>query len=326
MSQDDPRARHIRRYIRRAEKRLYERWPLLAHRNAIGAGLCVLSAAGMVLLGWLYWRGEIPAVVCILGNAFLASILHELEHDLIHVLYFTRKSLAHNAMMFTVWLFRGNVPHGWYRRGIHFHHHEVSGSVTDVEERVLGLGTRWGLKRLLVSPDAFLTFLFNARQLEREIPDFRARHMALATFPLYPIFLAVLGGFLGYHALTVAGVPAPALLAAAYPWLEVLAVAWVFPNLIRQASLQIVTSNVHYYGDVHTIHEQTQMLRPFYLWPLQLFCFNFGTTHCFHHYVVDQPFYIRQLISPAVVPYLRRAGVRENDTGTFLRANRFETA
>jgi len=66
-------------------------------------------------------------------------------------------------------------------------------------------------------------------------------------------------------------------------------VAWVFPNYLRQAALQIVSSNVHYYEDVRGVREETQVLRPFFFWSLQVFCFNFGTTHSFHHSSWSRP-------------------------------------
>jgi len=301
-------AGRIRAHIRRAEAGLVERFPVLVHQDGIGASLCVASMAGMVTLGWLYALGYVPALVCVLGNALFASVLHEIEHDLIHKLYFPRSRLPHNAMMFFVWLFRGNVPHGWYRRAIHFHHHQASGTASDIEERLLGLGMPWGFRRWLVALDPSAAYLLNARRLEREVPGFSRWALVRASLPIYPLFLFVLAGFWFV------------------PSLKVLAVAWVFPNVIRQACLQIITSNVHYYGDVHDVTEETQILRPFYLWPLQLFCFNFGTTHGFHHYVVDQPFYIRQMIAPQVLPCLRALGMRESDTGTFVRANRFTQA
>jgi hypothetical protein len=53
---------------------------------------------------------------------------------------------------------------------------------------------------------------------------------------------------------------------------------------------------------------------------------NFGTTHSFHHYVVEQPFYVRRLISRWVLPALAKYGQRFNDVGTFLRGNRFRVA
>jgi hypothetical protein len=309
------RDRRIRRWIRRGEARLVARHPALAHRDALGALSFLVSIAGMVALGWLYVRGSAPAAVVILGNAFFASILHEIEHDLIHFLYFRGRPLAHNLMMLGVWVFRGNVVHGWYRRGIHLNHHRASGRATDVEERLLGLGQPLGPRRLLVMVDGAMAFLLNAGTLEKEIPGFRRRSLALAALPVYPIFAAVLVLWLGGH---VVGAPVPAAV-------EVLAVAWVLPNYLRQASLQIVSSNVHYYEDVNAVSEETQVLRPLFLWPLQLFCFNFGTTHSFHHYVVEQPFYVRQLIAPSVLPALAKYGQRFNDVGTFLRANRYRT-
>lgn len=323
---EDEKARRIRRWIRRGEKRLVTRAPVLGHHDAIGAVLVGISVGGMVALGGLYWADRIPAWACILGNAFFASVLHEIEHDLIHFLYFKKRRYIHDVMMFVVWAFRGNVPHGWYRRAIHFHHHAASGTETDVEERLLGLGTPWGFRRLLASVDGLMAFLFHARQLEAEIPGFRRRDLAFASLPFYPIFLLVLVSFGIYHAEVALGIEPTVAMRMAYPVIGVLAVAWVFPNYLRQAALQIVSSNVHYYEDARNIHEETQVLRPFYLWPLQLFCFNFGTTHSFHHYVVEQPFYIRQLIAPWVLPYLRKHDIRENDTGTFWRANRFRLA
>jgi hypothetical protein len=39
--------------------------------------------------------------------------------------------------------------------------------------------------------------------------------------------------------------------------------------------------------------QQTQVLNPWWMLPFQLFCFNFGSTHAIHHFVVRDPFYIR---------------------------------
>ena len=321
------RSRRIRRWIRRGESRLLKRHAFLKHSDAIGGGLALLSASGMVGLGGLYATGHVSAWVCFLGNAFLASILHEIEHDSIHYLYFKTRPWLLDALLLLCWAFRGNVIHGWYRRAIHFHHHRASGTSTDVEERLLGLGQPWGLRRLLGTVDGAMAFLLHARTLEREVPGFRRRELALASLPFYPLFAFVLVSFLVYHALAlVPGYEPSAWLASVLPGVNVLAVAWVFPNYLRQAALQVVSSNVHYYEDVRSIGEETQVLRPLFLWPLQLFCFNFGTTHSFHHYVVEQPFYLRQLLSPWVLPALRKYGVRFNDVGTFFRANRFREA
>ncbi len=258
---ESERARRVRRWIRRGEKRLRARHPVLNHPDAIAAVSTVIPVAGMVGLGWLYALGHVSAMVCILGNAFLASILHEIEHDLIHHLYFQARPVARNLALLLAWAFRGNVVHGWYRRRIHLHHHKASGTLTDVEERLLGLGQPWGPRRILVMVDGAMAFLLNARVLQDEAPGFRRRELALASVPVYPVFAFVLLSFLAAQGLRlfVPGyVPSP-LFAALYPTIDVLAVSWVFPNYLRQAALQIVSSNVHYYGDVDAVHTETQI-------------------------------------------------------------------
>jgi fatty acid desaturase len=324
LNDDGSRAEKVRRSIRDEERRILDLLPWLRHRDAIGALLLGVCASWMVALGVLYALGKVPWYVCLFGNAFLASVLHEIEHDLIHFLYFRHRPRVHDAMMLVVWLFRGNVVHGWYRRKLHFQHHRASGHETDVEERLLGLGMPWGVRRLGVTVDGALAFLLSARPLGREVEGFRARELALAAVPVYPVFALVLLSFALHRGLEwlVPGYAPGPWGARALPVVDVLAVAWVLPNYLRQASLSLVSSSVHYYGDVRTVDDETQVLRPFYLWPLQLFCFNFGTTHLLHHYVVDQPFYLRQLVAPAVLPRLRDAGLRFNDLGTFRRANR----
>jgi hypothetical protein len=62
---------------------------------------------------------------------------------------------------------------------------------------------------------------------------------------------------------------------------------------------------------------------PWWLWPLQAFCFNFGSTHGIHHFVVKEPFYIRQMTCVVAHKVMAQMGVRFNDFATFRRANRF---
>jgi len=57
---------------------------------------------------------------------------------------------------------------------------------------------------------------------------------------------------------------------------------------------------------------------------LQAFCFNFGSTHGIHHFVVKEPFYIRQMTARVAHKVMAEMGVRFNDFGTFARANRLE--
>jgi hypothetical protein len=53
---------------------------------------------------------------------------------------------------------------------------------------------------------------------------------------------------------------------------------------------------MHYYGDVEAGNamQQTQVLNKWYFIPMQMFCFNFGSTHAIHHFVVNETFYVRQ--------------------------------
>jgi len=111
----------------------------------------------------------------------------------------------------------------------------------------------------------------------------------------------------------------------AMPLVNFLTVVWIIPNFIRSFSLQFVSSNMHYYGDIdpRDVIKQTQVLNPWWMVPFQLFCCNFGSTHAIHHFVVKEPFYIRQLTSKTAHKVMKEVGVRFNDIGTFKRMNRW---
>jgi hypothetical protein len=135
--------------------------------------------------------------------------------------------------------------------------------------------------------------------------------------------------FLGYHCATLAAwlfgltLELPAWLAPAVAVLNVVAVVWVLPNVIRQASVQVLSSSMHYYGDVESTVQQTQVLSKWYWLPLQLFSCNFGNSHATHHFFVAQPFYLRELVRRDAHAAMRSHGVRFDDVGTFSRANRW---
>lgn len=105
-------------------------------------------------------------------------------------------------------------------------------------------------------------------------------------------------------------------------------VVWIGPNLLRSFCLHFVSSNMHYFGDVEdgNVIQQTQVLNPWWLLPVQLFCFSFGSTHAIHHFVVKEPFYLRQWTARQAHAVMREMGVRFNDFGTFRRANRWTAA
>ena len=109
---------------------------------------------------------------------------------------------------------------------------------------------------------------------------------------------------------------------------DALMVLWVGPNVIRQACLALVSSYSHYYGDIpeNDVFYQNQILDHPLLWPAQLYCCNFGSTHIIHHFVVQQPFYLRQMVARAAHAEMLRQGVRRNDFGVVARANRWREA
>ena len=156
----------------------------------------------------------------------------------------------------------------------------------------------------------------------------------IALLGMLPFGIAVHGVwyvFLGVHATAQVsawlGYPlalAPWLLSA-MPWINTLVVTLIAPNILRQFCLHFITSNLHYYGDVEdgNLMQQTQVLNAWWTLPFQLFCCNFGSSHAIHHFVVQEPFYIRQLTVPRAHAIMRLMGVRFNDLGTVWRANRY---
>lgn len=51
--------------------------------------------------------------------------------------------------------------------------------------------------------------------------------------------------------------------------------------------------------------------------------FPVGATHIIHHYVPNQPFYIRELVYRKVKDYMVENGIRNNDLGILIRGNRY---
>jgi len=101
---DAEKSAHIKQVVTAAGEDLRERHPWLKRQNAIGATLMALAAGGMIASGWLYYVGLLPAWGCVLLVAFLASITHELEHDLIHFMYFRKSKVWHNLMLAVGWM------------------------------------------------------------------------------------------------------------------------------------------------------------------------------------------------------------------------------
>jgi fatty acid desaturase len=307
--------------------RIEAKYPALRHRNAIEAGACVTACLGMVAVTLLYLRGSVPWWAALPINAWFAALLNEVEHDLMHHIVFKNRPFAHNALMILAWAFRGNYMNPWNRRRVHLLHHKVSGSKKDVETRMIGLGMSWTVLRTLLLVDTFWV-IFLRRRLERDaegLYDFRdtARNMIPFTWMFIGMWLSLLGlqAFWAAHALLHLQIALPAPLAAYDHFLRIAWVVYLGPNLLRTAALHISSSGNHYYGENLDLLAQNQSLNAWFLWPLQPFCFNFARTHVIHHLVVQQPFYMRQLVAPAVYGLLREQGIPFDDVATFRRRN-----
>lgn len=340
---DAQKSEHIRTVVLQAGIDLRQRHPWLRHQDAIGATIMAVSLLGMVASGWAYVEGLIPWWLCVPVTAIIASFIHELEHDLIHQMYFRSTPWANSLMLALGWVARASTVSPFVRRRMHLHHHKVSGTESDLEERGITNGEPWGLRRLLMTADNMLSVLLRPKAMRRAVrtyikaqqPASKAEFIKLlreqvsSFFPLGTLYYLVFHGWIVLHlvdgAATLLGLGSPAWMQRVLPPLDVFAVIYMLPCLLRTFSIQFISSNMHYYGDVEARNamQQCQVLNPWWLMPLQLFCFNFGSTHAIHHFAVKEPFYIRQWNAGIAHRVMREMGVRFNDLGTFRRANRF---
>lgn len=315
------RIKAINRAIVAEEKRLRAKHRWLAHQDALGMGLFVGSLLTIGGLAWGYLAGHLPwwAIVLVMGLPI--SILHELEHDLIHNQYFKGSVRLQNFMFLVIWWSKLNAS-PWYRREQHLRHHRRSGQPDDAEERLIGLGVRAGWYRILIAVHPIFSWPM-VPSVKRADPKWHIMWGIRQSAPAFALFTLVLLVQPLLHLLQ-ALVPsvAPAGLVRLF---DVLMVLWVAPNVLRQTCLALVSSYSHYYGDIpeNDVFYQNQIMDHPLLWPMQLYCFNFGSTHIIHHFVVQQPFYLRQLVAKVAHAEMLRQGVRRNDFGVIARANRW---
>ena len=343
--EDAQRSQRIRQGIMDAGDALRARHPwLVKHQDAIGMTIFAVSIAGIFANAFAYYLGAIAWYVAIPVAALWMSLLHELEHDLIHSMYFRKSKFWNNFMMLGVWVMRPSTINPFVRKRLHIHHHKFSGTESDIEERGITNGTPWGLKRLLMVSDNMWSVALRPLEtikmmkafIKAQAPKTEAekhkivRENLLGYLPLGAMHYTLWYSFLIYHiagfGLQTAGIEiaVPALMQNAMHVIDVLAVVYLAPNMLRTFCIHFVSSNMHYYGDVElgNIVQQCQVWTSPWTWPVQLFCFNFAGTHAIHHFVVRDPFYIRQAMASGLYPLLRENGVRFNDFGSFKRANR----
>lgn len=343
-AQDAVRQKTVQREIMQVSDELRKRHGWLRHQNGIGFTIFAVSIAGILANAWFYANGWLSASWVILLTAFWTSLLHELEHDLIHWMYFRKNRLMHHLMMLGVYLFRPTTINPWIRRHLHFRHHKISGTETDLEERAITNGEKWGLRRFFMTGDNMLAFYLRAVRSVKEVARLydsgaiSKRELwnlrLIAAFGYFPIGVAAYAiwhGFVLYYGVNgvawLAGttVDWPVWVEAQLGWVHFAVVTLIAPNVLRTFCLHFISSNMHYYGDVEpgNVIQQCQVLNKWWFAPLQLFCFNFGSTHAIHHFVVRDPFYLRQMTAKPAHEILRKHGVRFNDLGTFGRANRW---
>ena len=332
----DPRVDKINSDIKQAEAELRSKHSWLNYQDTIGGLLFLTVVIGMGMTAYAYVAGWIPAWIAVVFNGFLAAVGHEIEHDLIHRMYFRKKLWLQNVMLLIVWMLRPNTINPLYRRHLHLYHHKVSGQEEDIEERLISNGMKMTPFRLLCMADGFLGTILRHFNLKSSTM-YSLPKLLVAAFPMMLFYGMITYTLLAYYSVNwIAGV-----LGAEVLWSSVLLldqalihqvihvfelafVVWILPNIIRSFSLNFISSNLHYYGDVKDVVQQCQILNPWYFLPLNFFCCNFGSTHSIHHFVVGQPFYIRQLLSKKSHQIMKSQGVRHNDIGSLFRSNRFE--
>lgn len=323
----EERAKLVRSAVRARSRELRAAHPILRHQDLIGTGVLAISTLVVVGSAVAYVSGRAPWWVVVPISAFAMSLAHEVEHDVIHRLYFARNKRAQDVMFTVGWLLRPYAVSPWVRRTLHLLHHEASGTHRDLEEQAITNGAPWSAKRMLMIVDPVIA-AHDRLPTDPEARWIIAWRVVKAYFPLGWIAVAIWYSFLALSACSVlvgGGLAAGSIAAQIYGLVTVLVVVWIGPNVLRVACLHFISSNMHYFGDVEegNVIEQTQVLNPWWLIPAQLFCCNFGSTHSIHHFVPNDPFYLRQLTAKRAHAAMAEQGVRFNDLGTFRRANRF---
>jgi hypothetical protein len=344
MLTDSQKTTIIRKEIAQSYKDFKQKYPIFKHQNAIGLIIFLTSVSMICIASFLYLKGNISIFLLIPFNAFWMGILHELEHDMIHWMYFRKNKFVYNTMLFVIWILRPLTINPWLRRDLHFHHHKYSGTLHDVEERGVTNGEKWTIKRLITTPDLLLGGILRANTIRKDIiheiqvgnlsKEQALRFKEIKTYAMIPFGLIshLLWYVFLFHVLihfftNLFDVPysSPSIIQNQMWWLQPFVVILILPNLLRQFALHFITSNMHYFGDVESgnVIQQTQILNIWWTFPLQLFCFFFGWTHAIHHFVVNETFYVRHLNRKKAHKVMKEYGVRFNDLGTFKRANRF---
>lgn len=276
--------RVISQAIKNAEVELRAKYKILNYQDALGSFIFLGSLVGISLVWTLYFahsESYAACTLCIVVIAIFTSFFHELEHDLIHNMYFKKHTWIQDIMFFVIWVAKlhGNP---WFRRELHLKHHIVSGQIDDAEERLIGLGLPFGLERLAATLHPFGSLIVtpaiarDAKWLDVKRLNLTSAPVAFLFFGLSKlwllyVFTMLFVGYDQYHLY---------LPASQWWWIRAAAVLLCLPNMLRQSCLVLMSNCSHYYGDIpeKSVLYQNQILDHWMLFPFQLFCVNFGTS------------------------------------------------
>lgn len=315
------KVKNIRKSVMMEDQKLRQRYGILRKQSMIGAGILLVVVFSILGTVALYFLDSFSWWLAVLSIAFFMSIAHELEHDLVHDLYFHDRKWVQKWMLGIIWIIKFHSNPFW-RRAVHIRHHAYSGQVEDWEERLLGLGDRFGLKRILVTIMPFGQILY-LREVQKTDPKFNAREALqknLVPGILYNILLVIgmLSIFAADRLLTLTTLEFVSTIQNIF-------LLWIVPSWIRYVALTLATTLCHYAGDIdyQAVGQENQIVYHWATLPLAIFSANFAATHIIHHYFAPQPFYIRFLIAPRVIPVMIKHGCRYNDLGILGRYNRY---
>lgn len=275
--------RAICSHIRFVEDEIRKKYLWLKYQDAIALVIFVVSVM-IIAMSWGFYlicsvKSFLFICFIIFIIAFATSILHELEHDLIHNLYF-KSNIEIQNIMFTVIWFAKLHGHPWFRKDLHLKHHLISGQIDDAEERLIGLGLPLGWKRLIITAHP-IGMPIVTESIEKDCLWFRAGKMNWTSLPTAFIFFFLFKSLLLFLLIRqffpslLSFFPIPSLFIE-YLWH--LNILWVFPNILRQSCLHLMSNATHYYGDIpaKSLFYQNQILDHPLVFPFQMLCCNFG--------------------------------------------------
>jgi fatty acid desaturase len=236
--------------------RIRAKYPILAHQDAIGMAILLGAMAGIAGTGWAYLEGWLAWYVTIPVIAVFLSFTHELEHDLIHYMYFRKNAFMLNLMMALVWICRPSTINPWARRHLHLHHHKHSGTATDLEERAITNGEKMSPMRLLLMLDLELSIVLRILKVPKGKRLLAITKGAIGNFPLASAFWVGWHAYVTYWAVKLGAglmgvsVPWPAVVSENVALANTVAVLVFGPNLLRSFSINFISSNMHYFGDI----------------------------------------------------------------------------